>query len=436
MRRLLAVADGTLVAGSNPEVTLRVGEGTPYPAVLAGTLGAYGPSPLHPSRDTQCATAGDVTLTASVAGDSSPATAGRLSPTGQSVTTLLSQASGLDVRQEQFVPVSGAFLRTITWLQNPGAADVAVDVVVTADFGDGLGWALTGPSSERYYSLTTADTWAHAGHEASASEAGAAWGAGAASAHFQRGSNGDGVFRAGVTASFSVTVPAGQRLGLMAFAVGRAQNLGVPAQVRALADLSDPEALEGLSETDRQQIVNFTVPRYTEPAHRRRRNGDSRRRSFCRRASRGASTTSNGLVLAYGSTDASGHFVLRGLPAGDVRLVARRSRHEPARDHDRHRHRWAADDGGHRDPPRARDGHGPGHGLELLGRTGRGRSGDGDERRLRAALEGRRHDRPRGRIRLTAPPGTVHVRANDDPSIENIGALDPGGTLVLDLTVP
>ena len=49
VRRLLAVADGTLVAGANPEVTLRVGEGTPYPAALAGALGAYGPSPLHPS---------------------------------------------------------------------------------------------------------------------------------------------------------------------------------------------------------------------------------------------------------------------------------------------------------------------------------------------------------------------------------------------------
>ena len=43
---------------------------------------------------------------------------------------------------------------------------------------------------------------------------------------------------------------------------------------------------------------------------------------------------------------------------------------------------------------------------------------------------------PAGEYALAAPPGTVHVRANDDPSTENIGALDPGGTVVLDLTVP
>jgi hypothetical protein len=434
VRRLLAVADGTLAAGSNPEVTLRVGEGTTYPASLAGALGAYGPSPLHPSRDTQCATAGDVTLTASVAGDASPAVAGRLSATGQSVTTLLSQASGLDVRQEQFVPASGAFLRTITWLQNPGAADVAVGVDVTADFGDGITWALTGDSNGSF-SLTTADTWAHAGHGASASEAGAAWGTGATFVHFERGSHGDGVFRAGIAASFSVTVPAGQRLGLMAFAVGRAQNLGVPAQVRALADLSDPEALEGLSETDRQQITNFTIPLTPIPP-----TGVEGTVTLDGVPSAGAAVVAiddvQSLVLAYGSTNASGHFVLRGLPAGDVRLVAvDRSTNRPGTT-----------------TATVADGLLTTADIACLPATQMGTiqgtvSNYSAEPVVGARVtatsdafaplwkaEGRTG--PAGDYALAAPPGAVHVRVNDDPSTENLGTLDPGGTLVLGLTVP
>ena len=263
----------------------------------------------------------------------------------------------------------GAFLRTITWLQNPGTVDVAVDVDVTADFGDGLGWALTGASTGSYYSLSTADTWAHAGHGTSASEAGAAWGAGATAVRFQRGSNGDGVFRAGVTASFSVMVPAGQRLGLLAFAVGRAQNLGVPAQVRALADLSDPEALEGLSESDRQQIVNFTVPLTPNPP-----TGVEGTVTRDGVPSVGAGVVAiddvSSLVLAYGSTDASGHFALPAVACGRGSPGGARSLHEPSWDHDRHRHGRARDDGRHRAPSRHAVGHGAGHGLQLFGGTG------------------------------------------------------------------
>jgi hypothetical protein len=312
-RRLLAVADGTLVEGANPGVTLRVGEGTSYPAVLAGTLGTYGPSPGHPSRDT-CATAGDVTLT-SAAGDPYPATAGRLSADGQRVASLLSQANGLDVRQEQFVPASGAFLRTITWLQNPTTADVTVSVDLTADFGDGVSWSLLHDTDDDQ-SLYPQDTWAFARLGPSGGpEAGAVWGTGATAVSFRRGD----AYRSGVLASFSVGVPAGQRVGLMGFVVSRT-GFGVLTHVKALADLTDVEALDGLSDAERQEIVNFAVPPIAEPATGV--SGTVTRGGSPVPGALVAAVDPGGAIVALGLADANGQYALRGLAAGDVRVVA------------------------------------------------------------------------------------------------------------------
>jgi hypothetical protein len=237
-----------------------------------------------------------------------------------------------------------------------------------------------------------------------------------------------------VVASFSVTVPAGQRLGLLAFAVGRAQNLGVPAQVRALADLSDPEALEGLSETDRQQIVNFTVPPTANPPTGV--EGTVTREGVPSVGARVVAIDDvHGLVLAYGSTDASGHFVLRGLPAGDVRLVAvDLSTNRPGTTTATVTEGLTTAD------------------IAVLPATQMGTIQGTVSNYAAEALVGVRvtatNDAfaplwktevatgPSGEYTLAAPPGMVHLRANDDPSTENVGTLDPGGTLVLDLTVP
>jgi len=433
-RRLLAVADGTLAAGSNSDLALRLGNGTVYPPVLGGSLGTYGPSADHPARDTVCATEGGVTLTALVGGDPSPPVAGRLSATGQSVTSLLSQVSGLDVRQEQFVPQSGAFLRTITWLQNPDAADVAVDVEVTADFGDGLDWQLTGVSTGGF-SVNATATWLHARHEDSASEAGAAWGDGAGSVYFQRGSSGDGVVRAGVVATFSVVVPTGQRLGLMAFVVGRSDGRGVPAQIRSLADLSDPEALEGLSESDRQEIVNFVVPATANQATGV--EGTVTRDGLpSANAPVVALDPAEGRVLAYGSTDASGHFVLRGLPAGDVGLVAV----DPVTNRPGRTSATVADGmlttADLAAIPAAEMGTIQGLVSNSLEDPVAGARVTASSSAFAPLWRAEATTGPLGEYSLAAPPGSVHLRVNDDPSTDNWAALDPGGTVVIDLWVP
>ena len=221
----------------------------------------------------------------------------------------------------------------------------------------------------------------------------------------------------------------------MAFAVGRVSGLGAPAQVRALADFSDPEALSGLSETDRQQIVNFTVPA-TSNTPTGIEGTVTRDGALSPSAPVAALDPTDGTVLAYGLSDASGHFVLRGLTAGEVRLLAV-------------------------DPLTNRPGSAPATVIQGSLTTadiaaipasdmgtvqGTVYNGSGEAVAgvpLTARVDtfaplwkGEATSGPAGEYTLAAPPGTIGVRANDDPSTESLVTLDPGGTVVLDLTVP
>jgi hypothetical protein len=283
--------------------------------------------------------------------------------------------------------------------------------------------------------VSASDTWAHAQHGDSASEAGAAWGSGAGAVYFQRGSRSDGVVRAGVVATFSVVVPAGQRLGVMAFVVGRSDGRGVPAQVRSLADLSDPEALDGLSETDRQEIVNFAVPATANPATGvegtlTRDGGPSAGAPIA------ALDPADGRVLAYGAADASGHFVLRGVPAGDVRVVAV----DPATNRPGSATASVADGllttADIAVIPAAEMGKVQGtvsnYSAEpVAGAQVRATNDAYAPLWTAAATSG-----PAGQYTVPVAPGLVHVRANNDPSTEAVSTLDAGATVVLDLTVP
>jgi hypothetical protein len=50
---------------------------------------------------------------------------------------------------------------------------------------------------------------------------------------------------------------------VMHFEVQRGTNdaAGAEAQARALVDLTDPHALDGMSDIDRARVVNFVIPR-------------------------------------------------------------------------------------------------------------------------------------------------------------------------------
>jgi hypothetical protein len=145
---------------------------------------------------------------------------------------------------------------------------------------------------------------------------------------------------------------------------------------------------------------------------------------------------SEGLVLAYGTADATGHFVLRGLTAGDVRLLAV----DPATNRPgittatvSESSLTTADIAA---IPAAAMGTIQGtvsndSGMPIMGIRVTAASND-----FAPLWTAEATTDLAGGYSLLAPPGTVHIRARDYPSSENQGILDSGGILVLDLTVP
>ncbi len=59
-----------------------------------------------------------------------------------------------------------------------------------------------------------------------------------------------------------VTVAPGQSVSLMHFAVQREPSdaAGAEAQARALSELTDPDALTGMSAAETARVVNFRIP--------------------------------------------------------------------------------------------------------------------------------------------------------------------------------
>jgi hypothetical protein len=55
----------------------------------------------------------------------------------------------------------------------------------------------------------------------------------------------------------------GATVTLMHFEVqrGATDAAGAEAQAQALVDLTDPQALDGMSDIERAQVVNFVIPR-------------------------------------------------------------------------------------------------------------------------------------------------------------------------------
>jgi len=65
-----------------------------------------------------------------------------------------------------------------------------------------------------------------------------------------------------VTVPANVTVPAGQTVILMHFGVQRdvTDDAGAVAQAQALVNLTDPNALTGMSAAEQSEVINFVVP--------------------------------------------------------------------------------------------------------------------------------------------------------------------------------
>ena len=258
--RNLAAAEGTLAAGEQRTIALQRGSHLGLLQFLEGSEGSYGHDPCTGQTG---AGLPDTALPWGV--ESYPAVAAP-EQGGRGLRTLLVTGEGLRVRRQQFVPSSGNFARTYTAFENVTDAPVTIEAQTTALLRHQEGfdcsvqedrWEIEETSSGDA-SFEAGDTWALAGHQASGFADSALvfggvgfvpgwssfWGGG-----WTEGCEG-GYFR--VTHQF--TIPPHATRAILAFATDDA------ATAQALADLTEAEALVGLTAEEQAAIANFEMP--------------------------------------------------------------------------------------------------------------------------------------------------------------------------------
>jgi len=193
-----------------------------------------------------------------------------VSDDGREVTNGTRTLSGLVVSRRAFVPPDGRFVRHLDVLSNPTAASITVAYGLSQYLGSHVGdWSVVDTSSgdtafgqdDDYAVLLHSEpslpqlALVTSGPGAPGRHDGFVWNTD------DRGELYREIFYDSTWTS--LTVPPGETVILMQFLAQRA-NDGDPApvitQARALADLTDPDALAGLTPEERAAIVNFLVP--------------------------------------------------------------------------------------------------------------------------------------------------------------------------------
>lgn len=164
------------------------------------------------------------------------------------------QIEGVAVSRKVFIPASGGFARYLEILSNPGSQPVSEDVVIRTQSADGqVGAVAVDPSStSNTYAVTDSATPASYGVTVSEVLGGPNAPVPISGSHFVTG---DPL----TYYDWNVTVPAGGTVALMHFLVQRPDGDVGDAQAQALelVNLSDPDALTGLTAQELSSIVNF-----------------------------------------------------------------------------------------------------------------------------------------------------------------------------------
>jgi hypothetical protein len=247
-----AAWDGILSARQTVNVILTRGNATYLPAAVTGALGAYNdPFPICQTGTGEFITVDGLGNTYSPV----PYDVARFVLGGRALQSLVTIQSGVRVVQKQYVPPSGAFGRTLALFTNASSSDVTVPVdagihqTLTSFIASSSGGTAWGP----------ADAWVLFNNPNGGRDVGLVLG-GAIQPTFV-GVSGGRELPPDTYATYSVSVPAGKTVGLLFFTVTRPQGASSEvADVQALANLTDPDALVGLSDADRSEIVNFVVP--------------------------------------------------------------------------------------------------------------------------------------------------------------------------------
>jgi hypothetical protein len=174
--------------------------------------------------------------------------------------------AGLKVTRKIFVPRGSYFARYLEVFENPTAAPIVLDAKVTSNYGA----AQIISSSTGDTALTTTDNWAVV-DDATNADPFIVDGQQPATAHVFANA---GATKAIDQASFLATagtkhvltqrwsnlsVPAGGKVVVMHFVVQQVHQAGAKASAERLAQLP-PEAIQSLTKSELQAIVNFAVP--------------------------------------------------------------------------------------------------------------------------------------------------------------------------------
>lgn len=183
--------------------------------------------------------------------------AGLLDPSGQQVTLGAVSMSGLRVSRRIYSPNSGGFIRYLEVLQNPGPAPVITSVTISGNLGSDSDTRFLVMPSQTGFTYAASDQSGFCcdpllAHVFSGTQPSVP----APATQFIQGN--DNIFYRWD----NLTVPPGQTVILMHFAVQRDPSdlNGAKAQAVSLVNLTDPNALTGMSAADKSQVVNFTIP--------------------------------------------------------------------------------------------------------------------------------------------------------------------------------
>jgi hypothetical protein len=330
-----AAAEGWLEDGAADAVQLQRGSHR-MAGILGGPLGAYGEE-ASCSGSTLASPRLETLAGGSVSYDSvvSPESDGR------AMRTLREVVNGLEVRKQEYVPESGAFARTLTILHNPTGEPITIDassflrLPVSSAACTGLpAWTIE-ETADGSPGLEESDRYAvfrfNGGQQDSMAVV-----VGPAlpptNASFQpgqlpseSGACGDAI-EGRVQLDHTLSVPALGTRAFLTFTVARVGgDTTLRDQVLALDDLTAPDALVGLTEADRDAVVNFILPGQTRLTGRVV-DGDGAPASEVR-----VRLVGDGLLLEEIVSDSEGAFTFVDVAPGEYVLVATDAENWPGR---------------------------------------------------------------------------------------------------------
>jgi hypothetical protein len=242
----LGVVEGVLAAGETQSVRVRPGTHVRVPLPLQGDEARFvGESACPPPCSGFARTRLDG------AEEYPPIASQELD--GRSQRSLRVAGSGVRVRRLQYAPLSGAFGRTLTLVNNPGGAPVTVplDTLLRLDAAPGAVVASSG-------AVDPSATWVLVSHATGIQ--GLVVGGALAPETLQLVADGESQPR--LEARHVLSVGPDDTLALLSFTLVGTGSDTAPLEARAaaLASLAEPGALFGLTNEERDAIANFALP--------------------------------------------------------------------------------------------------------------------------------------------------------------------------------